>query len=223
MACSVDQTALGSKRKVISRELGGHRSVDFEFVIEGKHSGLDLMGREAVIAFGLVNVRQDLVDGSSFTRARMRIGIAEEAIGGEGYAVAEASSENFAHGNIPCLAKEIEAGEFQGSQDLGTVVVERCCGIGDEEAHLFKARGVVPDEVRLHGAEDRFSGFASATHFSKADEAVVRFNFDDGADEASPMAAVGMTQRSLQRDGDGGGTNIDDFHRQTVSCYMEQE
>ena len=43
-------------------------------------------------------------------------------------------------------------------------------------------------------------------------EAVIGLDLDDGADEAAPVAAVGVAQRRLERDRDGGGPNIGDFH-----------
>ena len=75
---------------------------------------------------------------------------------------------------------------------MGAVVVERCGGVRDQEAHLFEARGVVADEIGLHGAEHGFGGFASAAHFAEADQAVIGLDFDDGADEAAPVASVGV-------------------------------
>ena len=61
-------------------------------------------------------------------------------------------------------------------------------------------------------AEDGFGRFPAAAHFAEADEAVIGFDFDDGADEAAPVAAVGVAQRGFERDGDGGGADVGDFH-----------
>ena len=139
-------------------------------------------------------------------------GIAEEAVGGERDAVAQPAAENLADRHAPGLSQNVEAGEFQRGQNLRPVVVERRRGIGDQEAHLLDARGVVAHQVGLHGAEDGFGRFAAAAHFAEPDQAVIRLHFDDGADEASPVAAIGMAQRGFQRHRDRGRANIPDFH-----------
>ena len=68
-------------------------------------------------------------------------------------------------------------------------------------------------------AEDGFGRFAAAAHFAEADEAVVGFDFDDGADEAAPVAAVGVAQRRFQRDGDGGGADVGDAHTLLIFAH----
>ena len=77
-------------------------------------------------------------------------------------------------------------------------------GFAMQEAHLLEARRVVPDEVRLHRAEDRLGRFAAAAHLAEADEPVVGLHLDDRADEAAPVAAVGVAQRRFERHGDRG-------------------
>ena len=141
-----------------------------------------------------------------------RIGVAEEAVGGKRDAVAQAAAEDLADRNAPGLSQNVETGEFQRGQNLRPIVVERRGGIGDQEAHLLDAGRVVAHQVRLHRAENRFGRFAAAAHFAQTDQAVVRLHFDDGADEAAPVAAVGMAQRGFQRHRHRGGANIPDFH-----------
>ena len=135
-------------------------------------------------------------------------GIAEEAVGGERHAVAQAAAQNLADRHAPGLPQNVEAGEFQRRQHLRAVVVERRRGVGDQEAHLLEPRRVVAHQVRLHGAEHGLGRFAAAAHFAQADQAVVGLDFDDGADEAAPVAAIGVAQRRFQRDGDGGGPDV---------------
>ena len=100
----------------------------------------------------------------------------------------------------PSLAEDIEAGELQRGENLRAVVVERRGGVGDQEAHLFEARRVVADQIGLHGAEDGFGRFAAAAHFAQPDQAVIGFDFDDGADEAAPaMVRTKRPQHSTAR------------------------
>ncbi len=96
--------------------------------------------------------------------------------------------------------------------NLSAIVVERCGGIRDEKSHFLKPCRIVADKVRLHRAKRGFGGFAAAAHFSKADEPVVGFDFDDGSNKASPVHAVGMAQWSFQRNGDRCRADVGDFH-----------
>jgi hypothetical protein len=70
----------------------------------------------------------------------------------------------------------------------------------------------VPDQVRLHSAENRLGRFAAAAHLAESDDPVICLDLDDCAHESSPMAAVRMPQRRLERDGHGSGADIYDFH-----------
>ena len=76
----------------------------------------------------------------------------------------------------------------------------------------FSASGIVPAQVGIHGAEHSFGSLTAAAHFTEPDEPVVRLHFDDRPNEASQVAAVGVTQRRFQRHRDGGGTDIDNLH-----------
>src|SRR5579871_4749001 len=58
----------------------------------------------------------------------------------------------------------------------------------------------------------RFGRFAASAHFAETDEAVVRFHFNDGPHEATPMAPIGVPKRSLQRDRHGSGADVPDVH-----------
>jgi hypothetical protein len=167
---------------------------------------------EAEAMLEVARVVDNLIDGADFTIARSRIRVAEEAVGGEGDAVAQAPAEDVANGDVPRLPEDVEAGELEGGQDLRAVVVEGRRGIGDLEAHLLETRGVVAHEVRLHGAEDGFGRFAAASHFSEPDEPGIGFYFDDGADEAAPVAAIGMAERRFQGDRYRGRADIPNLH-----------
>jgi hypothetical protein len=60
---------------------------------------------------------------------------------------------------------------------------------------------------------DADRGLAAAAHFAKADEAAVAFDLHDRAHEPSPVTAVGVAQRRLERHGHGRRANVGDFHR----------
>ncbi len=157
-----------------------------------------------------------LIEGAHLALAALRVGIAEEAVARERYAVAQAAAQNIANGHVPGLAQNIEAGEFQRRQDLRAVVIQGGGRVGDEESHLFQTRGVVAHQIRLHGAEHGFGRFAAAAHLAQADQAVIGFHFDNGADKAAPVAAIGMAQRGFQRNRDRGGADVADLHNLVV-------
>ena len=110
------------------------------------------------------------------------------------------------------LAEQVEAGELDGGGDLGSVVVERRRRVGDEEAHLFEARGVASDHVVLQRANGGDGRLAPAAHFAQADQPVIGFDFDDGANEAAPVAPVRVTKWRFERDGDGCRAKVGDLH-----------
>jgi len=83
--------------------------------------------------------------------------------------------------------------------------------VGDFEAEFFKLAGRGPGD-RAEGCECELSGFAAAAHFAQADESVICFDFNNGSDESAPMAAVGVSQRGFEWDGDGGCADVGDFH-----------
>ncbi len=140
--------------------------------------------------------------------AGLRIGVAEEAVASRRARGRAAGRPECRNRHAPGLAQDIEAGEFQRRQHLRPVVIQRRGGVGDEEAHLLETRRIVAHQIRLHGAEHGFGRFAAAAHFAQADQAVIGFHFDDGADEAAPVAAIGVAQRGFQRHRDGGGPDV---------------
>ena len=146
--------------------------------------------------------------------------VAEEAVRRERHAVAQPAAEDVADRHAPRLAEDVEAGELQRRQDLRAVVVERRGRIGDHEPHLLEARRIMADEIAASCARnDGLGRFAAAAHLAEPDQPVVGFDFDDGADEAPPVAAVGMPQRRFERDGDGRGPNVGDLHTSMSQQY----
>src|ERR1039457_6120445 len=203
---------IGVEAVGVARQFTGESAIGFEFVILGKHAGLHLVTGEAKAAFQGASIFQHLVDGADLALSGGGVGVTEEAVGGKRDAVAQASAEDLGDRHAPGLSENVEAGEFQRGQNLRAIVVKGRGGIGDEEAHLLEAGGVVPHQIRFHGAERRLGRFAAATHFAQPDDAVIGLHFDDGADEPSPVAAIGVAQRGLERHRDRGGADIPDLH-----------
>src|SRR4051812_3433373 len=112
------------------------------------------------------------------------------------------------HRDIPGLTQGIEACKFKCRQNLRSVVIERSRRVGDEKTQLFQASGIATDQVALHRAKGAFRRLSSASHLSQADDSGVGFDFNDCADESSPMAAICMAQWGLKRHSDGGGSEV---------------
>ena len=140
--------AVGVEAQGVVGEGGGDGAIDFEFVVGMEDAGLHFVGgeAEALLEGAGVATTWSMVRTSPSPVCGIRV--AEETVGREGDAVAQAAAEDVADRDAPGLAEDVEAGEFERGEDLGAVVVERRGRVGDQEAHLFEARGVVADEVR---------------------------------------------------------------------------
>jgi hypothetical protein len=55
------------------------------------------------------------------------------------------------------------------------------------------------NQVTLKRLKDGFRGFATATHFTEPDQTFISFDFNDRPHEPSPVTAVRMAQRRLER------------------------
>ena len=209
-AVRVEAEAVAARRP--RAQLLGQRAVTLQLVLGREDAALQLVRGEAVALLQRARVGDELLGRADFARARFRVRIAEEEVGGERDALSQPPAQDVGDGGSPLLAEQVEAGKFEGGEDLRAVVVERGRRVGDEEAHLFEAGRVVADQVSLHRPEHAFGGLAAAAHLAQADEPLVGLDLDDGADEAPPVAAVGVPERRLQRDGDGRGSDVGDLH-----------
>ena len=134
-------------------------------------------------------VRDQLI-GRPDRAGAVRRGVSEEQVRREGHAIADAAAENVAHRDAPRLSEQIETRELDCGDHLRAVVVERCGGIGEQKPHLLEPRGIAADEIRLQRADAGHGRFAAAAHFAEPDQSGVGFDFDDGANETAPVAAV---------------------------------
>src|SRR5262245_20490024 len=203
---------------VVAVERVGERVVALQFVLRREDAALQFVRAESVALSQIARVRDQLLDGSHFARAVFRVRVAEEEIRSERHAIPQTTAEDVTYGNAPLLPQNVEAGEFQRRQNLRAVVVERGRRVGDQKPHFFQLRRIVADQIAFHRAEDGFCRFAAAAHLAETDQTFIGFNFNDGADEASPVAAVRVTERRFQRHSNGSGSNISDLH--TISAGL---
>jgi len=73
------------------------------------------------------------------------------------------------------------------------------------ETQLFEARRIPSAQIGFQAAEGGFGGLSATAHFAQADQTIIGLDFNDAANEAPPMAAVGVAQRRFQRDAHRGG------------------
>src|SRR5262249_48029064 len=101
-------------------------------------------------------------------------------------------------------------------EDLRAIVVERRRRIGDEETHLLEPGRIAAQEIRPKAVDGLDGTLAATAHLAQPDESFVGLDFYDGANEATPMAAVGVPKRSFERHGDGRGADVGDLHCDTA-------
>src|SRR4029077_16008704 len=102
----------------------GQGTVDFEFVIRREDAAFEFVRSETVAALERAGMPQHLIDGANFVFIGARSGVTEETISGEGHAIAQAAAEDLADRDSPGLAEKIEAGKFEGRQNLCPIVVQ---------------------------------------------------------------------------------------------------
>src|SRR5690606_35209522 len=100
--------------------------------------------------------------------------------------------------------------------ELHAVVVKRGRRVHDLPTQQFELLGVVSDQVGLEARNGQLGALAAAAHLADADETIVGFDLYQGANEAPPVRAVGMPERSLQRHGHGSGSYVDDLHAHSL-------
>src|SRR5581483_6023850 len=99
--------------------------IALQFVVGMKDAAFQLVRGEAVTLLQFARVPDELLHGPDFSRAVLRIRVAEEEVRGERHALLQTTAENVIDRYAPLLPEKIEAGEFEGGQDLRPVVVER--------------------------------------------------------------------------------------------------
>jgi hypothetical protein len=171
---------------------------------------------EAVLLLQSEGVRDELVRRAHLAFARL-VGEAEEQVRRERHPVAQLAAEQVVHGHVEVLTDQVQAGELDGGQQLGAVVVEARGRVGDREPQGLQRERVVPDQVLAEAADRLLSALSAAAQLAEPDQAVVRLDLHDGADEAAPVCPVGVPQRRFERDGHRGGPDIDDLHGRALS------
>ena len=149
------------------------------------------MRGEAVLGLKAEGMRRDFVGRR--LAALVAVAIAVEQIGGERDLFADGAAEQVAGANAEFFARDIYAGHLDRRVDLAAIVIEARGRIHDLPAQLLKLKRIVTLQIRQHAAHARLRGFAAAAKFAKAGKPAVVDDFDDGADEATPMRARRVT------------------------------
>lgn len=197
---------------VVLGERGRQRAKGLDLVVGRKDAGLELVRPEAEAALQLRRVVDELLDRSHLAAARRRVRVSEEAVGREGHTVAQPAAEDLRDRDAPGLPEDVEARELERREHLRAPVVERRRRVGDRERHLREARRVVADQQRLDGTEHGLGRLAAAAHLAETNEPVVGLDLDDRPDEPSPVAAVGVAKRRLDRNRHGRRSDVDNLH-----------
>ena len=210
IACSVVQTAFGSKRKRSPGSDSRHGAIALELVLRREHAAFELVRREAVLRLQLARMRDELVSGADRAPS-VRGRVPEEQVRRERNPIAHAPAEDVADRHSPRLPEQVEAGKFERGDHLRAIVVERRGRVREQEPHLLEQRRVAADERSLQRQHRRNRRLAAAAHLAEPDEPVVGLDLDDRAHEAAPVAAVRMTQRRLERHRHRRRAHISDF------------
>ena len=177
------------RERPVARELVGGR----------EYAALQLVRAEAVPGLEFARVGDELFRGAHLTRARRRVGVAEEEVARELDGVAQLAAEERVHGHAELLADDVEAGELDRRVQLRAVVVEARRRVADGEAQGLEAEHVVPAQVGLEPGKGPGRVLTATAHLAQPDVAVARFDLDDRAHEPSPVRAVAVAQRCLER------------------------
>ncbi len=208
--------AVGIEAQAVARQRPSQGAVALQLVARREHAALELVRGESPLRFEGAGLRHQLIHRAHLAGPVPGVGVAEEQVGGERHVIAQPAAEDLGHRHAPLLPQQVQAGELDCGEHLGPQVVQRGGRVGDEEAQLFEARGVAPQEIRLQPVHSGAGALAAAPQLTEADEAAVGFDLDDGAHEAAPMTPVGVTQGRLERNGDWCGPNVGDLHGRWV-------
>src|SRR4030095_7929698 len=115
------------------------------------------------------------------------------------HALAQTSAKNLRHRHIPFLSENIETRKLERREHLRAIVVERCCRVRDQKSKLFQPRRIVSDQIRFHCTKRRFRRLTTATHLTQSDQTFITLDFNDRPHKATPVTAVRVTQRRLDR------------------------
>jgi hypothetical protein len=174
---------------------------------------------EAVLGLQRPCVRDELLRGPDLGHPRLRW-VAEEQVRGERDGVTQLPAQQVMNRNAQVLPDQVQAGEFDGSVQLGPVTVQRGRRIGDLEAECLELERIVTGEVGREGAEGHLGALPATAHLPQPDQAGVGLHLHDRPDEPAPVRAVGVQQRGLERDGNGRGANVSYLHVPGISAWF---
>ena len=173
-----------------------------QFVIRRIDAAFQLVRLESMLGLQRLCMRNELLERSHFALASLAIGMAKEQIARKRNRVAHAATQQITDRNAEFLSDDVQARELDRCVQLRPIVVEAGGRIADREAHRFQPEHIVPAKIGKETRECLRDRFTSAAHFAETDVAVGRLDLDDRANESSPMRAVAVEQRRLERNSD---------------------
>ena len=193
----------------VLRERLGQRAVAGQLVLRRVDAALELVRAEPVRALELARVLDELLGRAHLGHVRPRV--AEEQVGGELDLVAQPAAEQVVHRHAEPLADQVQARELDRRVQLDAVVVQRRGRVADLLPQRLELERVVAAQARAERLEGGLGAVAAAAHLAQADQPVGGLDLDQRAHEAAPVRAVGVQQRRLERDGDGGRADVGDL------------
>jgi len=204
--------AVRVEAEAVARERVREGPVALQLVLGWEDAALELVRGEPVALLERAGLGHELFDRADLPGAVLRVRVPEEEVRGERHPVTQAAAQELGHGHAPFLPQDVEARELQSGEDLRAVVIERRRRVGDDEAQLLDARGIAPEQIGLQALESGDGAFTASAHLPEPHVPVVGLDLDDGANETPPVAAVRVAERSVERNGDGRGPDVDDLH-----------
>src|SRR6266542_3573057 len=196
--------------EAVAGQCAGKRAIAGELVRRRVDAALQLVYAKAVSGLQRTRVRDELLGDAHFAFTGLRVRVTEEQIRRELNGVANLAAEKRMHGHAELLSHDVEARELERRVQLRAIVVEARRRIADRVAHRLEPEHVVATQVAFERGECARRVLAAAAHLAQADIAVRRFDFDDRAHESTPVRAVAVQQRCLERNGNGRGADRGD-------------
>src|ERR1051326_3063119 len=202
--------AIRIETEAIAGQGGSKRAIAFKLIFRRKDTAFQLVRSETITLPQRLRRFNELLDRSYFFTLRVRI--TKKQVRSERHSLAQTPTKNLRNRHAPLLSDNIKTRKLERRKHLRAVVVERSRRIADQKSQLFELRRVMADNVTPERMKRSLRRLASAAHLTQADDAFIRFDFDDCAHKPSPVTSIRMTQRRLNRNSDSRSTDIADFH-----------